>query len=531
MRPQPRRHDTEAASEPWPAPEPRHPAAAAPPRGAQAQAAAPPQIAEPQPAQAPPAQPRPVHAQPALRRLLLGRTAAGLATSLIPTTLTLAVVHGTGSASALGLVLAAELVPMLLLLPVAGVFADRFPARRIVLGADLTRAAAQAATGAVLLTAGARIPALAALAALTGAAVAFGTPAVRTLVSAAVTGPDRLRLNARMSVWQGLAQFAGPAVAGTLTLAVGTGWASLLTAALFVGSAFTLGAVRTPVRTPPQTDTDSTADTDTDPAGAGTASASGSFLADLRTGWAQTRRHPWFIANVLGHGVWHLSAGFLLTLGPVIAIAHLGGGTAWVVILQSGTVGMLAGVWAAGRLPIRRPLVAVALGASAFTLPLTALAVTAPLPVVLAAYFAAMFGLGVLDPLWETTLQRRIPADALGRVGSFDALISFATRPLGLALAAPWPPPSAPPRRWPWARCWSAPRTWPCSPCPPSANPRPPQPSTPQSTTTPLPPPPPLASPPPPLAAPPPPALPPNAPEPAAPKGDRPRPNPFPLSR
>jgi hypothetical protein len=48
-----------------------------------------------------------------------------------------------------------------------------------------------------------------------------------------------------------------------------------------------------------------------------------------------------------------------------------------------------------------------------------------------------MFGLGVLDPLWETTVQQRIPADMLGRVGSFDSLISFAARPLGLALAAP----------------------------------------------------------------------------------------------
>ena len=83
----------------------------------------------------------------------------------------------------------------------------------------------------------------------------------------------------------------------------------------------------------------------------------------------------------------------------------------------------------------------MALGASAYALPLAALAVTAPLPVLLIAYTAGMFGLGILDPLWETTMQQRIPAEALGRVGSFDALISFAARPLGLALAAPPPPP------------------------------------------------------------------------------------------
>ncbi len=48
-----------------------------------------------------------------------------------------------------------------------------------------------------------------------------------------------------------------------------------------------------------------------------------------------------------------------------------------------------------------------------------------------------MFGLGVLSPLWETEMQRRIPLETLGRVGSFDTLISFAARPLGLAVAAP----------------------------------------------------------------------------------------------
>ena len=368
-----------------------------------------------------------------IRRLLLGRTAAALATSLIPTTLTLAVVHTGTAAGALGLILAAEFVPMLLLLPAAGVFADRFPARRVILAADLTRATAQAGICATLLAGGVDVPVLAALAAVTGAAVAFGTPAVRTLVSATFSGAQRQRLNARMSVWQGLAQFAGPGVAGTLMLGIGAGWSSLLTAALFIGSALTLGGLGglgvprqrgRAATVPPSTSTDE------HPRRA-------PFWQDLRAGWTETRRHPWFIANVLGHGIWNMTAGVLLTLGPVIAIHHLGGGTAWVITLQSGTAGMLAGVWTAGRLHLKRPLIGVALGASAYALPLAALAVTAPLPLLLAAYTAGMFGLGILDPLWETTIQQRIPPQALGRVGSFDTLISFAARPLGLALAAP----------------------------------------------------------------------------------------------
>ncbi|MFF4214439.1 MFS transporter [Streptomyces sp. NPDC001796] len=351
-----------------------------------------------------------------MRRLLVGRTVAALATALIPTTLTLAVVR-TGSAMNLGLVLSCELLPMLVLLPVAGVVADRFPPQRVVLTADLIRAAAQLAIGAELLGGRVRIPDLAVLSAITGGAVAFGTPAVRTLVAAVVAGPERLRINAQLGAAQGLAQIAAPAAAGGLMLLVGAGWSSLLTGTLFIASATTLGGLR-PDR----------------PLQRAKRSA---FLGELREGWAETRRHPWFLANVLGHGVWHLTAGFLLTLGPMIAVRHLGGDSAWVVIAEVGAVGMVVGIYAASRLPIRHPLVGVAVGAAVFALPLTAFALLPAIPIVTAAYFGGMFGVGFLSPLWETTMQRRIPQEALGRVGSFDTLISFTARPLGLAIAAP----------------------------------------------------------------------------------------------
>ncbi|MCB5177899.1 MFS transporter [Streptomyces antimicrobicus] len=353
---------------------------------------------------------------PLVRRLLAGRACAALASALIPTTLTLALVR-TGSAADLGFVLACELLPLLLLLPVAGVVADRFPARRVVLAADLVRAAAQALTGGLLLAGPVRVPELAALAAATGAAVAFGTASARTLVVCAVPADDLLAVNARLGVAQGIAQFAGPATAGGLALAFGAGWSSLLTAGLFVVSALTLGGL--PARTP-----------------ARTSAARPGFLTELRAGWAETRRHPWFLANVAAHGVWHLAAGFLLTLGPLIAVESLGGEGSWVVVAQTGTAGLLAGVWAAGRLPVR-PLHGVAVGAAAQALPLVAFALRLPLPVTAGAFCCAMFGLGVLSPLWETEVQRRIPVEALGRVGSFDTLISFAARPLGLAVAAP----------------------------------------------------------------------------------------------
>ncbi|GAB3890038.1 hypothetical protein GCM10027612_33520 [Microbispora bryophytorum subsp. camponoti] len=142
-----------------------------------------------------------------------------------------------------------------------------------------------------------------------------------------------------------------------------------------------------------------------------------------------------------GHGVWHLGAGVLLTLGPVIAVRSLGGEAVWVVVAQAGTVATVLGVFAAPRLPIRRPLAVVAVGAAVYACPLVAFAFSNALPapavIVTAAYVVAMLGLGMLLPLWETVVQQRVEPQALGRVDSIDALISFAARPLGLAAAAP----------------------------------------------------------------------------------------------
>ncbi|MEV0345403.1 MFS transporter [Nonomuraea sp. NPDC050680] len=349
-------------------------------------------------------------------RLLLGRAISALATALIPTTLTLAVLRTTGSAEALGVVLACELIPLLLLLPVGGVLADRFRPERVALVADLVRGLSQVAIGIELLMGVGRVLDLAILSAVAGVAIAFGMPAVPRLVAAVVPGPERLRVNARIGVATSTSSVLAPALSGGVVLVAGPGWAALLTAALFACSALTLGGVRT-AKQPER--------------------ARNTFAKDLAEGWREVKTRPWFLKSVLGHGVWHFMAGLFLTLGPLTAVKHLGGEASWVLIVQCGTVGLVAGVFLVPRLPVRRPLVVVQVAAALYLLPLVALAVSANVVLIAAAYFVAMFGLGLLSPLWETVVAEEIPEGALGRVRAFDQLISFASRPFGLAVAAP----------------------------------------------------------------------------------------------
>jgi MFS family permease len=351
------------------------------------------------------------------RQLLVGRTLSVLGTCLIPTALTLAVIRATDSASDLGLVLACELIPQLALLPVGGVLADRLPPQRVAFVADLVRGLTQATIGVELLIGVVNILHLAVLSAIAGAAVAISTPTVSPLVAATVPEEVRLRANGHLGLARGFALVAGPGIVGALVVTVGVGWSFILTSLLFVSAALTLGGLQIAARD--------------------RAAQRPSLVADLREGWQEVRSHRWFWTNLIAHAGSNLTAGVLVTLGPLIAVRELGGEASWVVIYQCGMVGLVAGAYLAPRLPIRRPLVVTAIGGGAFALPMLAFAVPASIAVNAVAYFMAMVGVGLVNPLWQTVIQQRFKYHNLARADSYDALLSLATRPLGLALAAP----------------------------------------------------------------------------------------------
>jgi hypothetical protein len=73
----------------------------------------------------------------------------------------------------------------------------------------------------------------------------------------------------------------------------------------------------------------------------------------------------------------------------------------------------------------------------AFALPMVLLGLRAPLWAVIAGSFLCGAAFDVFGVLWETTMQRTIPAAALSRVSSYDWLGSLLLGPLGLLAAGP----------------------------------------------------------------------------------------------
>ncbi|MFI8322431.1 MFS transporter [Streptomyces sp. NPDC085529] len=366
----------------------------------------------PSAATAPPVVRHPLRTR-SFRLLFTGRVLSLTGDAVIPAALALAVLEATGSTGALALVLAAAMVPKLLLLPVGGVLADRFDARTIALAMDLVRCAAQLLVGLQLLGGSPTLWLIATASAVGGAAGAFAMPTGSPLVKGSVAPEVLARANAAMGIANSATRVCGPALAGALVLTVGPGWAFVLDAVSFAVSAALLAALRIDRVPLPRR----------------------SFTADLREGWREVRNRDWYWTSLVAHSAWNGAAAVLMTLGPAIAVDRLGGAGTWVLLLQTGAVGLLAGSLLADRLKPSRPVLTANLALASYALPLLLLAAEAPAPAVIAAYGLAQAGLGFLSPVWDTVVQRAVPEQVLARVVSYDWLLSLAAMPVGYALA------------------------------------------------------------------------------------------------
>ena len=353
------------------------------------------------------------------RLLWLGQTTSTLGDGLVPVALSFAVIQTLdGSATQLGIVLAAQTVPLVLFVLVGGVWADRLPRQLVMLASDVVRGVVQAIAAVLLLTGSAQLWQLAVLIFIYGSAQAFFQPAATGLVPATVS-PGRLQqANALLSLSRSLAFIVGPAVSGVIAATTNPGIVFVVDAATFAVSATSLALLQLPLGR--------------------REGKRMSFFADLKGGWHELVTHTWLWVIV----VW--ASTFLcivvapfLTLGPVIAKESLGGAAAWGLIAAGWGTGTLGGGLLALRWKPARPMFTCSLLSLPIAPAIALLALRAPAPVIAAAQLLGGIGMGFFGAVWQTTLQQHVREDALSRVSAWDWMGSFLFLPLGFVLAGP----------------------------------------------------------------------------------------------
>jgi predicted MFS family arabinose efflux permease len=163
----------------------------------------------------------------------------------------------------------------------------------------------------------------------------------------------------------------------------------------------------------------------------------GGFASDLRAGWSVFRSRTWLWSVVLAFALSNALWAAWSALGPVVARDHLGGAPAWGAVLSAMGIGGVLGGIASIRSRARRPLLLFTLTGFVFAVPLVLLALRAPVPVLAAAALLSGVSLMYGNTVWESTLQRHVPAESLSRVSAYDWFGSLAFYPLGLALWGP----------------------------------------------------------------------------------------------
>src|SRR6202140_847437 len=134
----------------------------------------------------------------------------------------------TGSGALLGVLGFVGQIPIFLLSPLAGLAADRWPRRRVVIATQASSMLLAFTLAALTLTGRIRVWEIIALATLLGTVNAFDVPARQSFLIEMVGRENLLNAIALNSSMFNGARVAGPAIAGILVALVGEGWCFLL---------------------------------------------------------------------------------------------------------------------------------------------------------------------------------------------------------------------------------------------------------------------------------------------------------------
>jgi MFS family permease len=149
------------------------------------------------------------------------------------------------SASAVGIVMALQFGPQLLLLPWTGFAADHYNQRKLLMTTQATMGVLALALGLLTVAGIVRLWQVYIFAFLFGCASAFDAPARQTFVGELVGDADLSNAVALNSTSFNAARMVGPAVAGVAIASIGTGWAFIANGISYVAVLGSLLMLRT----------------------------------------------------------------------------------------------------------------------------------------------------------------------------------------------------------------------------------------------------------------------------------------------
>lgn len=353
------------------------------------------------------------------RNLWLAQTTSAMGDSVVIVALALFVTDLTGNPTEVGIVLGAQLLPLVGFLLIGGVWADRLPRAKVIMTADVARAVLHGTLAVLIFTDAVEIWHIVVIEACFGTAQAFFEPAYTGLVPRTVPAGEIQDAQALASLTFNFAELTGPAIATGLVLGIGAGWAFALDAATFAVSALVLTRVRT---------------SDAPPA----VSERRTVMAELAEGFREVRSRAWLWVTVVVFAL-AVPLGYapLYVLGPTIAEETYDSAAIFGVVTASYGAGALIGALIGLRWRPRHPMLSAFLVIAVWPVMLVAFATGAPVPIVVPLAVATGVGFALFDVFWNTTMAQQIPPHALSRASAWEWMGSLILLPVGYLAAGP----------------------------------------------------------------------------------------------
>ena len=354
----------------------------------------------------------------AYRNLLISTTLTNIAMSAFPIALAVTVLDAGGSASTLGLILAARVLSGVLFAPVGGVWVDRLPRKTMLILADAFRAI----MGSVVIFINPEnisMWILGGIVVLMGVSDGFGGPAAGAIIPSLL--PDHLLPSG--NVVRGIllrgSYIAGPGIAGLIVVSLGTHATYIATSVFFLIGALLLIRIDEGPRVAP-------------------VGKESKFIVEIREGLRVVWYYKWIAAMIVMASLQLMMVvGVENVLLPVITKRDFGTASVFATSAALFSLGGAISAVICIKAKVKNPgLVSVAVWGLFVLAPLV-LAFPVPKELIYLAYFAAGFSIGPWEAFWATQVQREVPAEYQGRVFAIDYMGTFALMPLGMALVGP----------------------------------------------------------------------------------------------
>ena len=355
--------------------------------------------------------------------LWIGQTTSVFGNALFNIALAWWVLEITGSAVAMGTILVAGTVPLLLFTLFGGVAVDRFPRIRLMLISDTGRFFLLIVMGFLAYYDLLAVWHLYIFAVFFGTVSAFFGPAFRAVLPELTPQEDLPSANSLFSLSTELSGIAGPALGALLIATIGTPVAFMLDGLTFLASTFCLIPLlkfdHQPVN---EEESDNS-------------KPAKNILADLREGLKTVTDTPWLWVTILIAGLSNISYAGAMDVGlPFLIDEHLEAGVGVLGSFYSiSSIGAVVGAIWLGRYDRFRHRGVRLFG---WWAPIGICVMLLGFPIGVTGTLIVAFIIGLLNAhlglVWTNMLQECVPRELLGRVSSVDFFGSYLLNPVGL---------------------------------------------------------------------------------------------------